>query len=70
MTTKRVVVGTFKPNEQPKRLRRFATVRAAEQFIARQVERIDPAGVAAGHYYIDAPEELLNPRPKRRRRRS
>lgn len=38
---------------------RVPTIQAAENFIALQ-EAIDPAGVHAGDYGIDAPEEMVN----------
>ena len=36
----------------------FDTVAEAEQFIA-SCEKLDPTGVYAGDYGIDAPEELI-----------
>lgn len=43
---------------------RFATMGEAEQHITT-LEGTDPAGVHAGDYYIDGPEELINPpKPK------
>lgn len=40
-------------------LTRVPTVQAAERFIALQ-QTIDPDGVYAGEYGIDAPEEMVN----------
>jgi hypothetical protein len=40
----------------------FATVAEAEAQIV-EYEKTDPDGVHAGDYYIDAPEELVNPNP-------
>jgi hypothetical protein len=40
---------------------RFATLAEAEAEIWR-LEGIDPVGVHAGNYFIDGPEELINPK--------
>lgn len=56
----RVAVSYLHPDAaRPAILARFPGVPEAESWIARQAQR-DPAGVAAGHYGIDAPEALLN----------
>ena len=41
-------------------VQRFATVQDAEDYIA-MLEPMDPEAVARGDYYIDAPEEMVNP---------
>lgn len=42
-------------------LERFATIKEAEDFLSSDDERIDPIWLNAGHYGIDAPEEMVNP---------
>jgi hypothetical protein len=49
-------------NEDGKVLRRFRSVLEAEDYIARILLPVDPDGVNAGAYGIDAPEEKINPR--------
>jgi hypothetical protein len=41
-------------------LERFATIQEAEQFLAES-PTIDAGHLLAGHYGIDAPEEMVNP---------
>jgi len=41
-------------------IKRFATLAEGEAEISR-LESIDPDGIHAGEYYIDAPEEMVNP---------
>lgn len=40
---------------------RFKTVKEAEHYITNTLIHLDPEGVDKGDYYIDAPEELVNP---------
>jgi len=51
--------GTTPPTERI----RFINLAEAELWIDGQ-SQIDPNGVAAGEYYIDGPEELINPLDK------
>lgn len=41
-------------------IKRFATLKEGEEHIAT-IEKTDPDGVHNGDYYIDAPEEMVNP---------
>ena len=51
-----------KGSEAP--LWRFKTLKEAEHYIATTLFHLDPQGVDAGDYYIDAPEEFVNPSKK------
>lgn len=42
-------------------VKRFATIKQAEDYIAHDLIKVDPVGVEAGDYYIDAPELMVNP---------
>lgn len=41
-------------------VRRFATLAEGEAYI-EEIAKTDPSGVDAGDYYVDAPEEMVNP---------
>ena len=43
------------------RWRHTATLAQGEAYVATTLTEQDPAGVEAGHYYVDAPEDMLNP---------
>ncbi len=47
-------------NDGKGKVTRHATLAEAEARIV-QIEKTDPAGVHAGDYYVDGPEELINP---------
>lgn len=64
--TGRVFVTLQRPGSNKIRtLERFLRLRSAENFIAER-EKTDPKGVHRGDYGIDAPEEVVNPRRRRR----
>ena len=41
-------------------IKRFATLKEGEDFIT-EIAKTDPEGVERGDYYVDAPEEMVNP---------
>lgn len=47
-------------NDLTGEVRRFATLAEAEAHVV-EIEKTDPASVHAGDYYVDGPEELINP---------
>jgi hypothetical protein len=43
---------------------RFATHDEAAAFIGNVINKRDPEGVTRGDYYLDGPEEIVNPATK------
>ena len=52
------------PGTMATEIQRFATLEEGEAFIS-EIAKTDPEGVANGDYYVDAPEEMVNPRRKK-----
>ena len=49
------------PDDRIKVLARFDSVSSAEEYLASDDPAIDQEALLAGHYGIDAPEEMMNP---------
>ena len=52
-----------KEGDMATEIKRFATLKEGEDFIS-EIAKTDPEGVANGEYYVDAPEEMVNPSHK------
>lgn len=62
LRSKRVTITLDLPGEESTHIEKFWTVREAEHYLATAAT-IDPDHLHAGHYSIDAPEEMVNPLP-------